>query len=140
MDFSEAQAPLIVAGVLILAGILVQLIYLSRKRSCTEQADGVVTGYDEIVNYSDEDKTRTTYYRPICQYGTGANTVTSSGIHKSQRRKFSVGQSVSIFYDPNNESKFYIAGEAHVSALAVVLLVIGAAVLVVGIAAGLYLI
>ena len=144
MDFYEAKAPLIMAGVFIFVAIIAQLIYLNRRKSCTEQSVGVVTGYDMKVSYSDEnieERSGMTYiYSPICRYEAGMNTVTSIGIYRFRRRKYNDGQSVTVFYDPNNEKKFYIKGEVPVSLFAFVMLVIGAGLLTVGIAAGLHLI
>ena len=137
MDFYEAQTPFIVAGIFILIGVLFQLLHLKRKKSCTERADGVVTGYDEDINYDSEDNTRTTAYSPICQYQAGMSTVTGSGMFSSKRRKYRAGQRVTISFDPNNVKKFYIAGEAPVSKFAAFMLLIGAVLLIVGIAAGL---
>jgi len=140
MDFYEAQAPLIMAGIFIFVGVLSQLLYLSRKKSCTDWVDGVVIGYDKKVSYSDEDSAKTTSYSPICRYDTGMNTLTSTGIYSFKRRKYKAGQSVTIFYDPNNVEKFYVAGEAPVSTFAAFMLLIGVVLLAVGIAAGLYII
>ena len=107
MDFYEAQAPLIMAGIFIFVGTLAQLLYLTKRKSCTERADGVVTGYDIKASSSDDrtenDSGLTYIYSPICRYEAGLNTVTSVSIYRFRRRKYRDGQSVTVFYDPNNE-------------------------------------
>jgi len=145
MDFYEAQAPLIVAGVFIFVGVLSQLIYLRRKKRCTERADGVVTGFDIKNEYSrdeaiEERSAASTQYSPICRYEAGTNTVTAKCIYYFGRRKYKEGQSVVVFYDPDNVERFYIKGAVHISKFSVVMLVIGVGLVVVGIAVGLNII
>ena len=125
--------------------MLSQILYLRRKKKCTERADGIVTGYDTKKEYSSDDSIEqrsaaTTSYSPICRYEAGTNTVTAKCIYYFGRRKHKEGQSVIVFYDPNNVERFYINGDVPVSKFAVVMLVIGVGLLVVGIAAGLYII
>ena len=129
MELSNLMILLAAAGIFALAGIIIQMKSVARVKSCKIKTTGAVVGIEEKISY-DSDGNRqgntreTTYYHPVYQYEAGGRTITStSATGTAGSAKFTIGQSVTVFYDENNAEKYYIAEDKAASWFGIVLAV-----------------
>lgn len=101
---------LLIGGVLLLIGVFTLL--QERKRKLV-QAEGEVT-HVEVVIGSDSDGTTSRTYRPTFRFDTPGGTVErSTGSESSSNWNYPVGRTLTIAYDPNDESCVRPAGWVH---------------------------
>ena len=108
---------LIFPGIAFLLGIIFGAIAigmrhsaLKKRRECTAQTVGRVSGCQKRTE-TDMDGCTATYWYPVFSYyANGAEYAKTSSIGRT-RPKFQVGQSVNVFYDPSNPERYYVPAE-----------------------------
>ena len=137
MEFYQFILGLAVSGAIALVGIILQINFSRRKKTCTEQTTGTIIGFDETTSFSysnehgNDDNRRfnrgqdTTHYYPICQYQAGGETVTNKSKFACRRSKFKTGQSVTIFYSPGDVNKYYIAEQSGTAKVGICVIAFG---------------
>ena len=104
------------AGWLVKSGIEQKKDNTHRREVCTERVRGVVSGYDESGSYgvdSDGDRYDNRQAFPIFKYVAGGQIY----IRQSKRydthgkRRYNIGQSLTVFHAPGDPEKIYIPTE-----------------------------
>ena len=101
------------------------------RRECTAQTAGVVSDVDHTVRYKkgkrrNEYRTTFTYTVDGVEYTKCSSLVTSVP-------KFSVGQSVTVFYDSAKPQRYYVLEEGKAVAIVLVFGILGLLLILVGI-------
>ena len=90
-----------------------------KKETCTEQTTGTV------IDYATSPSSDNTTYAPIVSYDVDGYTYTVHNNTYSNPCPYKIGESVTIYYNPNNPHTFYIEGEKTALILAYVFMGIG---------------
>ena len=95
-----------------------------KRKECTVKVDGVVKNAEKWITKKKGKKRKR--FCPIFTYRSeeGVEYVRQSNT-TSSKPKFSDGQSVTIFYDPNKPERFYVLEEGKAIAITVMLVGFG---------------
>jgi len=93
------------------------------KRACSAQVEGTVSHLEKRVS-SSKGKQRTRYYPEFTYSVKGVEYIKHSSWGGGPE-KFSVGQRVTIFYDPADPQRYYVKGESDGIAIQVMLIGFG---------------
>ena len=108
---------------LVFAGVGGFLLWRDKKleKVCTAQVSGTVKDITESISYSTGKGKRAgrrkISYRPIFTYSVEGVEYVQQSFTGSSRPKFTVGQSVTVFYDPSSPERYYVAEEGESCAL-----------------------
>ena len=101
------------------------------RQECTAQTAGVVSDVGHTVTYKkgkrrNQYRTTFTYSVDDVEYVKQSSTTTST-------QKFSEGQNVTVFYDPNKPQRYYVLEEGRAVALILVAIIMGVLFILAGI-------
>ena len=93
------------------------------RQECTGQTTGVVSDVGKAVSYK-KGKVKTSY-RMTYTYSVEGVEYTKQSNTTTGVQKFSVGQSVTVFYDPAKPQRYYISEEGKPVAIILVPITLG---------------
>jgi Protein of unknown function (DUF3592). len=82
-----------------------------KRKVCTEQAIGVVSGFKRAYVY--QNKGRKQHYRTMVTYSVLGVEYTMSGEKRTSFYNFDEGQKVTVLYDPSKPQRSYILEEGR---------------------------
>ena len=131
---------LIFSGVWSLLGIIFltvsAVISAAQKRKtkvCTAKAIGTVT---DVVSYSAGNPHYSNYH-PVVQYTTDAGeTITKKSVYGTNPPKYSVGDIINIYYNPQKTDEFYIADDNIGKIVRIVFMLVGIGAIFIGVLVG----
>jgi len=120
-------------GVLfIIIGIFVLNQSSSLKRRCTQETMGTVVDVIREEDYTHEVKSYKRYtYFPVIEYQTEDGTITQKSKSGQRPPKYTKGEQVQIFYNPNNVQEYIINGDSNLNFIGIIFVVIGIVAVVV---------
>ena len=122
-------------GIFSVGFIIIGLLNISAVRTtqnvCSVSSKASVSGYETRLDTTEQPVQ--TVYTPVITYRAGDRTFQSAASLSSNTRPFEIGQQITIRYNPENPSEFYIPGYDLRAPLmlGIVFLTIGAAVVVI---------
>ena len=123
---------LLVGIVFIVVGVLVMIQGDSLKQRCTEQALGTVVEVICESSYSTIEETYTYTYYPVIEFQVGDRTISQKSSFGQDPPKYTVGQQVEIYYNPNNVEEYFIKGDSTPQYLGIVFIGLGSLAALVG--------
>lgn len=111
-------------GILIAAILFIQgIILLNKNKKCTCKIIGKVI--DNVQHRArDMNDHWVNYWHSLCEYNVDGVKCVRETIIGTREPKYQVGQSVEIYYNPNNCHEAYIVGDRNNKALGGVLIVL----------------
>ena len=150
MEYENFIILMVVSIVFIAVGICIQIRRAWLSKSCTAQTEGTVVDIEErisISSSSDGDSrgfgrsshtVETVYYHPVFQYEADGQTITNTSSFGRTPAKFVIGQQVTVFYDPDNVEKYFVAEDKGAAKFGLIFAVAGGVFAAVGVIAYLY--
>lgn len=118
---------LILVGIIFVAvGIFIYFKNQYLVKNCTMETVATVVNMKEDLT-TDDDTTRYIYY-PIIEYKASGEKVTVQMDNGSNPPSYSIGDTVTILYNPNKVKEFIVKGENSSSIFSIVFIVIGVCV------------
>ena len=99
-----------------------------KRKECTAEVAGVVKDVGKSVSYK-KGKVKNSF-RPTFAYSVEGVEYVKQTNTTSGKNHFSEGQKVTVFYDPSKPQRFYVLEEKKLTALYMLLVGIGVAVMV----------
>ena len=125
--------PIIVGIILIGVGVFFYVSHENLIKKCTVEAEAVVVDMKEEL---DTDSTSSMYiYYPIIEYTANDKNMKVTMKDGSSNPKYSVGDKLTILYNPDKENEYVIKGESSISIISIVFAGMGLLVTIAGIAA-----
>ncbi len=123
----------IIVGIIFLAvGIFLFVRGKNREKNCTAETVGTIIEIKEDTS-TDTDTGRITYvYYPIIEYKAGESMVRRQGENGSSNPNYKVNDKINILYNPNNIEEFMIKGDNSSNIVAIIFVILGAAVVILG--------
>lgn len=105
--------------VLVIAGLIWLKKIKGRKTVCTSSCTGKVERVNTSVSRDDDGDT--VMYSPVFSYEVNGTAYTHESSVKSSGTKYSRGDAVTIFYNPEAPDQCYVKGNTNIFAVAVIL-------------------
>lgn len=115
--------PFIVGIVFIGVGVFMFIKNENLVKKCTVEVEATVVDMREEFS-ADSDGSSYIYY-PILEYRTSENNLRVKMDYGYSHPKYSVGDKVTILYNPQKESEFIIKGERASSVFSIVFTILG---------------
>ncbi len=91
--------------------VILRHVVASRRKNCTACTVGTIIRLQE-ESRRDAGGMRSSLWFPVYEYYAGNDIVTArSFLGSSSKNKYTIGQQVELYYDPENPKKFYAMGE-----------------------------
>lgn len=105
------------SGIWCLVGVIFGLIggfmlyhRRQKERTCTMYTSATVTDVVRRRHHSTNGY-RSTYFHPVFSYYVGGQEIVTESHFGSSKPKFTVGQTVELFYDPDRPERYYVPEE-----------------------------
>lgn len=134
---------ILAAGIVIISvGLFFHRRQKNLERSCTMQTEGKVvrierkeeTYIEKDDNDNEKERTRVSYH-PVFSYEVGGRKIEETASAGSGRPEFTVGQQVTVMYDPQNPEKYYVKEDKTGSRFGIYFMIFGVVVFIMGIVA-----
>lgn len=119
------------SGVFILVGAIFLIIGIAmfnnrkkKERNCTLMTHGKVTDMVRRKSY-DRDGEYTLSWYPVVEYNVGELKFTKESPYGSYQPKYTIGQDIEVYYNPEDNNEYYIAGDGLPKTLATIFIVVG---------------
>ncbi|MBQ6555472.1 MAG: DUF3592 domain-containing protein [Firmicutes bacterium] len=110
-----------VPSLVILFGVFNIFGAIKKKQRCTARTVGTIVEIKE-----DRDSDSKTEYSPVYQYNTGTQMIRKkANFSTSSKRKYKLGDTTEIFYDPKKPELFYVKGQQMGYAAGIFLIIMG---------------
>lgn len=106
---------------------------ISHKRkvaNCTVETIGTVVGYEYKGLGSSGDSQQT--WHPVFAYHANGKTIQKTSSIGTTKKLFEIGQRVTVFYNPEKESEYYVPEVTQGNQLGTIFLIAGALIVVCG--------
>ena len=113
----------LLCSIFTVVGIYLIIREHSKKKNCTLITKGVVCRIDEVVRNNDNHTS--TLYCPIFQYTVLGQTYEGISPYYSSFCSFSLGQTIDIYYNPNNPKEFYTNDNNHLIKMGYLFVIVG---------------
>lgn len=130
----------IFSGMWALIGVLFFVIgsvmFRNRKKKqirCTSKTYGTVMDMIRHEHYESDSACPSISFYPVLGFDIGEQRVTRKYTYGSAQPKYTIGQTVEIYYNPANYEEFYIAGDALPKTLAVIFTAVGCVAIVIAV-------
>lgn len=118
-------------GLIFLFVSLCLKIFHKRKiTNCTIESIGTVVDYEYKGLGSSGDSQQT--WHPVFEYYANGKIIKKTSNIGTTKKQFEIGQRVTVFYNPEKESEYYVPEVTQGTALGTVFLVVGVLILVCG--------
>ena len=121
--------PLIVGIVFVGVGIFLYTHGAHLKKVCTSSNQATVVDFEQDI---DNESNSITYY-PIVEYEVNGKKYNSRYSTGDTTHKYSVGQKITILYNPDNPNEYYIEGDNSDNIGAYICIGVGGLVTILGI-------
>ena len=113
--------------VLVLIGILSIRKGSQKKKRCTASASAVIVEIEKDEDAAGREGTRKKYtYTPIYEFVANGNTVRKSGdIYSHNKKEFSVGDTATVYYNPDKPEEFLVNGKSGGKGFGIALMLFG---------------
>ena len=120
-------AYLLVGIVIVLIGLLLIGTGSRKKRRCSASTSAVIVEIEKEDDESAREGTKKKYsYTPIYEFTVNGTTVRKSGgIYSHNKKKFRVGDTASVKYNPENPEEFLVNGKSGDKGFGIALLLFG---------------
>ena len=118
--------PLLVGVIFLAVGIFMFFRNQYLVKNCTEEVVATVVNMKEDIS-TDDDGTRYLYY-PIIEYMAGREKVSVQMDSGSNPPAYSIGDTVTILYNPNKVKEFIVKGEQTTNIFSIVFMILGVCV------------
>ncbi len=118
--------PLLVGVIFLAVGIFMFFRNQYLVKNCTEEVVATVVNMKEDIS-TDDDGARYLYY-PIIEYRAGREKVSVQMDSGSNPPAYSIGDTVTILYNPNKVKEFIVKGEQTTSIFSIVFMILGVCV------------
>ena len=102
------------------------------EKRCTVEVEGTVIEIKEEMSTDSDNQTSYTYY-PVIEYKAGEKTVTKKSNTGSSSSKYNINDKIVVLYNPEKEDEFIIKGDKSSSMLGIIFIIVGVAVVVLGV-------
>lgn len=127
-------------GVLIIGGLFLRRESNLRK-VCTRQVNGqVIDVIREVSEETERDKDtgrtttrKTEHYYPVYSYLADGREIIRKSSTGTNRSRFSKGESVTVFYNPDKVEQYYVLEDKASSRFGIIIIVLGGVLTLVGI-------
>jgi hypothetical protein len=119
------------SGVFILVGAIFLIIGIAmfnnrkkKERNCILMTHGKVTDMVRRKSYNRDGEYTLSWY-PVIEYNVGELKFTKESPYGSYQPKYTIGQDIEVYYNPEDYDEYYIAGDSLPKTLATILTVVG---------------
>lgn len=119
------------SGVFILVGAIFLIIGIAmfnnrkkKERNCTLMTHGKVTDMVRRKSYNRDGEYTLSWY-PVVEYNVGELKFTKESPYGSYQPKYTIGQDIEVYYNPEDYDEYYIAGDTLPKTLATIFTVVG---------------
>ena len=119
------------SGVFILVGAIFLIIGIAmfnnrkkKERNCTLMTHGKVTDMVRRKSYNRDGEYTLSWY-PVVEYNVGELKFTKESPYGSYQPKYTIGQDIEVYYNPEDYDEYYIAGDSLPKTLATIFTVVG---------------
>ena len=123
---------LLVGIVFIFAGIVAMNQGNSLEKRCTQETIGKVVEVICERSYNSNENEFTYTYYPVIEYQVGDRTISQKSRSGQYPPKYTVGEQVEIYYNPNNVEEYIIKGDSTAKYLGIGFIVVGSIAAAVG--------
>lgn len=117
----------LIGTVFFIAGIAMLNDRKEKEKNCTMKTYGKVT--DISKHQTRSNGSYTTSWHPVFEYSIGDLTFIKESIYGSSQIKYAIGQSVEVYYNPENYNEYYVEGYTLPKTLATIFTVVGICVM-----------
>ncbi len=122
----------IILGIAILVGGFVYKNYSENlAKRCTVEAPAKVVDIEEEEDW--DDGSVSYVYYPVIEYEANGTTINKKHNSGSNPSKYSIGDSISVMYNPENVQEYVIVGDNSSQFVWILLVVIGGVFILVGV-------
>lgn len=107
---------IIYCGTIFLLGLIFFIIGLSilnsrkkKEKNCTSKTFGKIVNLIKYNNYSDD--VSISGCHPVFEYNIGKLNFIKKSIFVNSHAKYTIGQTVEIYYNPEDYNEYYVPGE-----------------------------
>ena len=127
------------SGILALIGVIFFIIGIAiltnwkkKEINCTSKTYGKVT---DIVGrqYYDRDDGYSTSWYPVIEYNVGELKFIKESPYGSSHSKYTIGQDIEVYYNPEDYNEYYIAGDNLPKTLATIFTIVGIGAIIISI-------
>ena len=120
-------AYLLVGIVIVLLGFLSLKKGSQKKNRCTASASALIVEIEKDEDAAGREGTRKKYtYTPIYEFVANGNTVRKSGgIYSHNKKEFSVGDTATVYYNPDKPEEFLVNGKSGGKGFGIALMLFG---------------
>lgn len=124
---------LIVGIVIALIGILSIKRNSNKKKRCSASARAVIVEVETDSEESEENTKKKYTYTPIFEFKADDDVIRKSGgVYSHNKKKYRVGDTEDVFYNPKKPKEFFVKGKDSGNAFGIALVLFG--ILVIAIA------
>ena len=123
---------LLVGVIFVIVGIVAINQGNGLRNRCTEETIGTVVEVIRESHYSSTDNTYTDTYYPVIEYQVGDLTISHKSSFGQYPPKYTVGQQVEIYYNPNNVEEYIIKGDSTSNIVGIMSIALGSIAVLVG--------
>ena len=120
-----------VGFIFLIVGLIITNSRKKKEIKCTSQTTGIVK--DIVRHRSYSNGTYSSTLHPVFEYTIGNQTFVKESSYGSSFTKYSIGQEVEIFYNPQNYHEYYVPGDNIPKVLGTLFTILGIIVMLLGV-------